>query len=376
MSILFFLMLILFADCSSKASIKSSCEEVMPLAQYPTVVIELANERAIYPTTYINEPYKFFKNHRFVHQTEGGMVVINSAPITLHHLEDAVVTPYRNKYLVWDTAKGRRVQIRNESSLEFTMWLKSQISALEERSEDIEQIDNLLLVDPWWHNSYFHDIGIELGTVLLCQGSPYIGELKCCLSKATSKLDAYLTEKGVSIWRHKEKPFKVKNLFVLEQRSLDNNTVIHNRTREFVMPLLRSPISPKLKILISRSDAFCRRCVNEDSLLEILRPFGFQKVILSEMDILSQFALFRDSDFIISPHGAALTHLVCCEADTKVVELFRQDTQTSICFFSIASIYRLKHYTYVGDSDGSGSDYLVDVSQFKAWLENVIGNLD
>ncbi|MGF7185245.1 capsular polysaccharide biosynthesis protein [Desulfitispora alkaliphila] len=76
------------------------------------------------------------------------------------------------------------------------------------------------------------------------------------------------------------------------------------------------------KIYISRQHAKYRNILNEESIRSILKKLGFKVVILERMSVLEQAELFNKAKVIVSAHGAGLTNLVFCNANTKVIEIF------------------------------------------------------
>ena len=76
------------------------------------------------------------------------------------------------------------------------------------------------------------------------------------------------------------------------------------------------------KIFISREKAKYRNIINEKELFDMLEQKGFKKVFLEEMTIFEQANLFYNAEFVVSPHGAGLTNLLFCRANTKVIEFF------------------------------------------------------
>jgi len=76
------------------------------------------------------------------------------------------------------------------------------------------------------------------------------------------------------------------------------------------------------RILVSRTHAEKgRRVLNEDDLLDALRPFGFERHILEERPIAEQIDLFHRAEAVVAPHGAGLSHLLFAP-HTAVLELF------------------------------------------------------
>jgi tetratricopeptide (TPR) repeat protein len=108
-------------------------------------------------------------------------------------------------------------------------------------------------------------------------------------------------------------------------------------------------ISPLKKIYITRKLAKSRRIINEDELLALLQPYGFQSVILESMSVAEQAALFAQAEMIISPHGSGLTNLVFCQPGTKVIELFSPN-YVYHCYWWISNLVGLDYYYLIGET--------------------------
>ncbi|HJV44238.1 MAG TPA: glycosyltransferase family 61 protein [Bacillota bacterium] len=76
------------------------------------------------------------------------------------------------------------------------------------------------------------------------------------------------------------------------------------------------------RIYISRQNASWRRVLNEEEVMNILSPLGFQKVHLEKLSVSEQIRLLSTAQAIVAPHGAGLTNLTFCSPKTKVIEFF------------------------------------------------------
>ncbi len=76
------------------------------------------------------------------------------------------------------------------------------------------------------------------------------------------------------------------------------------------------------KIYIARPKGVNRPIDNEVELLELVERHGYKKVIMEGMSLYDQAALFHGSESVITVHGGALTNIVYCRPDTKIIELF------------------------------------------------------
>lgn len=96
------------------------------------------------------------------------------------------------------------------------------------------------------------------------------------------------------------------------------------------------------RIYLSRR-AYPRRSLeNEAEIESTVESRGFQVVDPADYSYEDQIRLFGQAEFIVSPHGAALTNLLFCRAGIKVIELFAD------CYINLAlqRLANLKHARY------------------------------
>jgi capsular polysaccharide biosynthesis protein len=76
------------------------------------------------------------------------------------------------------------------------------------------------------------------------------------------------------------------------------------------------------RVYISRQRSKGRRIVNHDATMEVLQKFGFVEVFAEDYPTAVLAAALRNTEILISPHGAGLTNLIFCPSNAKIVELF------------------------------------------------------
>lgn len=96
-----------------------------------------------------------------------------------------------------------------------------------------------------------------------------------------------------------------------------------------------SPIRSK-RVYISRRQG-TRSVLNEEDLLKLLIPLGFNSVCLEELSLVEQISLFSQAEFVVAPHGAGLTHILFLPANASVVELF-SDSFYNGCYWRLACL--------------------------------------
>lgn len=146
----------------------------------------------------------------------------------------------------------------------------------------------------------------------------------------------------------------VKELFFSSRTSQSNSETIGFNPdpgdREWVRKQAISNLSQNTsnkyasRVYISRSDADARRVVNEEELLDKLKPLGFEAYSLSKLDFEEQVRLFNQADIILGPHGAGFANMTFSE-DATVIELFKSD-DVRPCYFVEACELRFD-YEYI-----------------------------
>jgi capsular polysaccharide biosynthesis protein len=111
--------------------------------------------------------------------------------------------------------------------------------------------------------------------------------------------------------------------------------------------LLEKPQQCKKRIYISRKNARGRRVLNEEELMKMLEPYGFEFPLLENMSVVDQAKLFASAELIVAPHGAGLTNIVFCNPRAKIIELSpKRVWDWSFCFWAISQQLKL-HHTYL-----------------------------
>ncbi len=134
---------------------------------------------------------------------------------------------------------------------------------------------------------------------------------------------------------------------------------------------LRNRISPRRgesrRIFVTRGHASNgRNLVNEDLFFtKLLKPHGFEKVIMDSMSLADQANLIFSARAIVALHGGALSNLVFAAPQSHVLEIFGESYVTG-AFLHLANQSRLKHFHIICpevNQRGHFSDYEIDLEQ-------------
>lgn len=78
---------------------------------------------------------------------------------------------------------------------------------------------------------------------------------------------------------------------------------------------------PDRRLFLARRNMRWRRLLNEQEIIDVLSPLGFEPVYMEELSMQEQIALFRRAAWIVAPNGSALLNLVFCETGVKLLVL-------------------------------------------------------
>jgi capsular polysaccharide biosynthesis protein len=126
-----------------------------------------------------------------------------------------------------------------------------------------------------------------------------------------------------------------------------------------------------------------RRLVNEEAILDILRPLGFEVFDPGQHTVQDQIDCFTAAEVIVAPHGAALANLTFCSPGTRVLELFAP-TYVNPCYWTIAANIPDGKYHYLvcgtdrrapgAEMTGVLTDITADLAEFTAALEDLLAD--
>jgi hypothetical protein len=90
-----------------------------------------------------------------------------------------------------------------------------------------------------------------------------------------------------------------------------------------------------------------RAVLNEDEVVAVLEPAGFEVVDMVGRTVAEQASLFASAEIIVAPHGAALANLVFAGAGTTVIDLIGSNT-ASDAYALLAWRRGLEYHMIVG----------------------------
>jgi hypothetical protein len=91
--------------------------------------------------------------------------------------------------------------------------------------------------------------------------------------------------------------------------------------RDHMLSFVKNKELADRRLFIDRESSSSKRIVNQKELMEILAKYDFEIFKPEDHSVLEQIITFRNSNFIIGAHGAALANLMFCKPQTNVIEI-------------------------------------------------------
>ena len=216
-----------------------------------------------------------------------------------------------------------------------------------------------VLVSPQSHN-YYHWLNDVLPRIRLYE--PVFNSIDhfCISSAVPAKFLEVLREFGID-------PKKILLVGENEKLHFDHLYVAslpgsEGRSPDWASGFIRekliknpSPVATK-KLYFKRGGDTDRKILNEDSIISILQPNGFDIVDPGSLSIHEQVELMQNARIVISAHGAALSNLVFAQEHTVVIELFSPDYFRTDCYYTLSSSLKL-NYWYIAGNKPAGANW-------------------
>jgi capsular polysaccharide biosynthesis protein len=97
-------------------------------------------------------------------------------------------------------------------------------------------------------------------------------------------------------------------------------------------------------VYISRGNAPKRRIANEEEIIGVLRAADFRIVRAEDYTFEQQVALFAQTRYLVSNHGAGLTNMLFMRSGGSLLELRHETDAVNNCYFTLASALNLNYF--------------------------------
>lgn len=273
-----------------------------------------------------------------------------------------------------------------DASFEFpnTFYRDGAWRALQGNLEPVQPLSGItcIFTTPWAHHNYFHYLfellprcemlrrsGIPPGTINHFITSPF-------------QFNVFWDGLNVlGIPRERSRICSLGSVFECESLIAPSTLRGTGHRRKWVCEWLNrmfaptnTPRSGTLRLYVGRDDAPRRRLINQDEILQVLLPLGFQHVNWDGRSIQEQAALFAQASVIVGLNGAALSNLVFSKPGTRVLVLHHPG-RLSHYFYELCHTVGLDYYYLVGKTilptnhSEYASDYIVEPDKLAALLQ-------
>ena len=132
-----------------------------------------------------------------------------------------------------------------------------------------------------------------------------------------------------------------------------------------------------------------RKCVNEDSVVDLFKKNGFVEVFAEDLSMSEKVSTFANADVVAGPIGGGMANLLFSNKDTKVIsinspEFFPTNERlknamlhTDITFFDDTKFVdrvddKVTHQNALSISGGLNSPWEVDINKLETLLQSVL----
>lgn len=158
---------------------------------------------------------------------------------------------------------------------------------------------------------------------------------------------------------------------------------INPESLEMLRKKFNIPRSLDKRIFITRKNApQGRRIINEDEVINLVKKYGFEVCEPEKLNFRSQIELFSSAEIILAPHGAALTNMLFCHSDAKIIEIFNPKYR-ALCYWILANLLNLDYYYLLGEGEIPSLDQVtydcsgnitVDIDKLEKTIQLALNN--
>lgn len=139
---------------------------------------------------------------------------------------------------------------------------------------------------------------------------------------------------------------KAKNLIVA---GVVSTGILNPGSLEILKNKFNIPKTLEKLVFITRKNAFQgRRLDNEESIIKLIKNYGFEIFELEVLSFREQVELFSKASVVLAPHGAGLTNMLFCHPKVKIIELFNPNYMQNV-YMILASLMNFDYYYLTGE---------------------------
>ncbi len=132
-------------------------------------------------------------------------------------------------------------------------------------------------------------------------------------------------------------------------------------------------VNPHRNIIISRKNTIERRIKNEKALLDSLKEFNFETVVLETLSFLEQVTLFANTRMVIASHGAGITNIIYGN-NCLLIEMFpkNRNIRDAYYFAQITDALQINHHVFLYEEINEKQDVILDDNMIQEINEIII----
>ncbi len=121
------------------------------------------------------------------------------------------------------------------------------------------------------------------------------------------------------------------------------------------------------RLYVSRRDAQARGLTNEEEVIALLAPLGFEIVVPGSLTMEEQIRTFAAAEIVVAPHGAGNTNIVFCRPDAILIELVPEAVK-QCHYWMLASVAGLRYGRLLCAPAPTGLSMTVDIGRLRELL--------
>lgn len=126
-------------------------------------------------------------------------------------------------------------------------------------------------------------------------------------------------------------------------------------------------------LYVTRRNAEKRKVANDNEVIALLEPLGFEVVEFEKMNFIEQVTTCNAASAMIGLHGAGLTNMLFMSEGKTIVEL-RRENEDTLCFQHLSEALKMNYHFLVCKNLGNdryNSDFLVNIEELRKMVESL-----
>lgn len=152
---------------------------------------------------------------------------------------------------------------------------------------------------------------------------------------------------------------------------MTHGETLNHLRRWFLQWTETTDLKPYKRIYISRNRYKYRNLENEEEVIALLEPLGFEIVLPELLSFKDQVTLFSSAQLIVATSGSALNNLLFCKPGTSIIETRRKDAMPPL-YVGLSKQMGMNHYFLPGTKAGLYRSFAINIDDLSNLLQHVI----